>query len=50
MADDDEEGVLPTEDLNEIILPIVQGVLGDELYDEKKVPLWINTICENLMK
>ena len=50
MADDDEEGTLPTDELNEIITPIVTGVLLDQLYDEKKVPLWINEICEKIMK
>ena len=52
MADEEnfeDELTYPQEDVDNIVNTTVEDVLGSEVWDELKVPRWINTICETLI-
>ena len=51
MADEiDEDAGFPNEDINRCVQEAAESVLENAMWDEKKVPLWINEICEKTMK
>ena len=54
MAMDDlqssEESAFVQDEVERIITPSIEAVLGKQEYDQSKVPQWIDAICEGCMK
>uniref|UniRef100_A0A7S3CPD7 Uncharacterized protein n=1 Tax=Strombidium rassoulzadegani TaxID=1082188 RepID=A0A7S3CPD7_9SPIT len=51
MAEEFEDDVgFPNETINQIVLNTAESVLENAQWDEKKVPGWINEICETVTK
>ena len=54
MAMDDlqssEESAFVQDEVERIITPSIEAVLGKQEYDQSKVPQWIDAICEGCME
>ena len=46
---DDDSG-FPNDTINDIVMTIISSVLETAVWDEKKVPHWINRICEETIE
>ena len=46
----EDDNQFPNDDIETKIQEVVDEVLKDTMWDEKLVPIWINTISEKLMK
>lgn len=42
----DDDLSFPNEEINDAVMTIISNVLETAVWDEKKVPHWINRICE----
>ena len=49
-AELEDDNQFPNDDIETKIQEVVDEVLKDTMWDEKLVPIWINTISEKLMK
>ena len=45
----DDDTTFPTEEIEQRINEVAEEVLKDAMWDEHKVPMWINQINEKLM-
>ncbi len=45
----DDDTTWPSEEINQCVSQACESVLESAMWDEKKVPYWINEICEKAM-
>ena len=45
-----EELAFVSEEIDQLVTPIIENVLKNENFDEKKVAQWIDKICEQSMQ
>ena len=51
MAEENDDDLsFPQEEINQILQTVVETTLETAEWDEKKVPGWINDICDKTMK
>ena len=50
MEGNDEDMTYPVEDVEKLVVDSADEILRDATWDELQVPIWINQICELIMK
>ena len=46
----DDDMSFPNDEINDLVMNIITSVLETAVWDEKKVPHWINKICEETIE
>ena len=47
--ENDDDTTWPSEEINQCVSQACESVLESVMWDEKRVPYWINEICEKTM-